>query len=164
MLVLQKKQDTDNTRTTGDKPMPRLQPALSYILLAFLMFTISACASSYYQNSGFDKDPISYLAGEWEGSLYHTYSRLVSDRFLTIYQQASGSTLNANYGIPGTDMQGLTTVSVVRQSSGEIKVTFRTGSGSTVNLWLARMGDDWVLDGTIKSDSPAKRMLLKKVR
>ncbi|MBI2635304.1 MAG: hypothetical protein HYW79_02050 [Parcubacteria group bacterium] len=140
------------------------QIVLSFGWFIILAVTIGACASAgYYKNDRFDNDPISYLVGEWEGTINAGESSLSTFRKLTIYPQSANSTLSAHYGIPGTRWQGPAQV-YVETFDGKIGIRFRTGSGSRIDLWLARIGNDLILDGTFNTPSgvPYQFMLTKK--
>ena len=60
-------------------------------------------------------------------------------------------------------MQGRATVQV-EQFDGKVKISFRTGSAGKVNLWLMRMGDDWILDGTLNTQNGTPYLMTLKKR
>ncbi len=142
--------------------MNRFRPVFLIGCFAALAIVVSACASATYTNNKFNEDPLVYLIGEWEGTVNIPGSPIPEwERILIISYQASSPVLEARYGIPGTRYQGRATV-YVEQLNGSISITFRTGSGSTATLWLQRMGDEYVLNGTLKTPNLSNSMILRK--
>lgn len=141
---------------------------LPLTFLAMLAVAVSACVSasgsaSYYEDR-FSGDPLTYLVGKWEGTVQVAGDQLPPARMLIVYPGQTGSTIWAQYGIPETRHQGPTSI-LIEGYDGKVSVNFRTGSNSKVNLWLQRMGNDLVLNGTLKSQNGIPwQIILKKVK
>ena len=128
-----------------------------------IMAVISACGSiQHYYVDKFEGDPLTYLVGEWEGTVNIPGStHPEAERMLIIPPQRTSSILTAYYGIPGTRFQGRTTV-YVGHSEGRISVNFKTGSGSRATLWLMRMNGEYVLNGELRTTNLPNQMILRK--
>ncbi len=143
--------------------MNRFRSVIFFGWLALLTIVVGACASaspgSYYQSDGFNNDPLSYLVGEWEGEVDSPGAPLPPQRILIIPFQPSGSTLYGYYGIERGHL-GKRSISV-QQFDGHVGIKFYTGFAN-VTLWLERMGNDYVLQGELKSANLPNPMILRK--
>ena len=146
--------------------MGRFRPIIVFGYFAMLAAAVGACAStgdkSHYQNA-FSGDPMIHLIGTWEGKIsFAGETRGQStERTLTIFHQEAKPSLLAYYSIPGTRHGGYIRVTL-EQDSDRVSISFRTGAGSRIKLWLQRMGDDLVLNGEIRTTMLPHPMLLRK--